>query len=115
MRPGLAAVVALLLAVPARAQDEPAAEPPASPPARAAAEETAPPSLPDLEIHAVVRIDELTFEEVPRVSVALPGTPGRTVVDHADRENLPTPVQPGVVYRDVVIRLTISSTFPVPL
>jgi hypothetical protein len=84
-------------------------------PADAPAAEAAPATLPDLEIHAVVRIDELVFEEVPTVTVALPGTPGRTVVDRADRENLPSPVQPGTVYRDVVVRLVISSTFPMPL
>jgi hypothetical protein len=34
------------------------------------------------------------------------------VVSRTDRVNLPDPVQPHVTYRDIGIRLTITSTLP---
>lgn len=65
----------------------------------------------DLSITATVRAKELTFEVVPSPTVEFPGKPVRETVWDAERENLPRPVQPGVTYRDIGIRLKITSRF----
>lgn len=65
----------------------------------------------DLVITANVRAKELKFEVVPTPTVTFPGTPNRQNVWEADRTNLPEQVQPGVVYRDIGIRLRIYSRF----
>lgn len=67
---------------------------------------------PDVAILATVHAKELRFTEVPQVSVTFPGQENNQTVWHTDRENLPSPVQPYVIYRDIGIRLTISSTLP---
>ncbi len=54
---------------------------------------------------------ELRFEVVPNPTVEFPGQPKRETVWQAERQNLPTPVQPGVTYRDIGIRLVITSVF----
>jgi hypothetical protein len=43
--------------------------------------------------------------------VEFPGQPARDTVWEAQRENLPTPVEPGVTYRNIGIRLKITSVF----
>jgi hypothetical protein len=65
----------------------------------------------DLEIDADVSFRELRFETVGTPRVEFSGTPDRKTVWEAERRNLPKPVQPGVVYRDGGVHLTISSRF----
>jgi hypothetical protein len=73
------------------------------------------PSVPeedaDLVIIANVHAKELTFETVPNPTVEFPGRPQRATEWSAERENLPRPVEPGVTYRDIGIRLKIVSRF----
>ena len=96
---------------------QPAAATPASPtatPAAAAAGATAPAAAtvnPDLSITANVTARELLFEVVPNPKVEFPGQPRRDTVWEAERTNLPPQVQPGVTYRDIGIRLKITSVF----
>jgi hypothetical protein len=75
-----------------------------------AAQLAQPAPTPDVAILANVRARELRFETVPNVNVTFRGT-GPTVWK-SDRTNLPDPVQPHVTYRDIGIRLTITSTLP---
>ena len=70
---------------------------------------------PDIAILTNVRARELRFEEVGKVSITVSGSvngqPAATV-SKSDRKNLPEQVQPYVTYRDIGIRLTITSTLP---
>ena len=66
---------------------------------------------PDLSITANVTARELLFEVVPAPKVEFPGRPRRDTVWEAERTNLPAQVQPGVTYRDIGIRLKITSVF----
>ena len=76
-----------------------------------------PPSdaAPDVAIFATVHARELRFDEAPQVNVTFTGNvnghPNQTVW-HSDRTNLPDQVQPHVTYRDIGIRLTITSILP---
>ena len=65
----------------------------------------------DVSITAHVRARSLEFEAVPNPKVEFPGNPARDTVWEAVRENLPTPVEPGVTYRNIGIRLKITSVF----
>jgi hypothetical protein len=65
----------------------------------------------DVVITANVTAKELKFEIVPTPTVEFPGNKPRQTVWEADRTNLPNPVEPGVVYRDIGIRLRIYSRF----
>jgi hypothetical protein len=65
----------------------------------------------DLSINANVTARELHFEVVPNPTVEFPGQPRRDTVWEAERTNLPAQVQPGVTYRDIGIRLKITSVF----
>lgn len=65
----------------------------------------------DLVITATVRAKELKFETVPTPKVDFPGNQPRQTVWEAERTNLPQTVEPGVVYRDIGIRLRIYSRF----
>lgn len=65
----------------------------------------------DLVITANVRAKELKFEIVPTPTVTFPGNKERQTVWEADRTNLPEKVEPGVIYRDIGIRLRIYSRF----
>lgn len=65
----------------------------------------------DLAITAHVTARELRFEKVPNTSVEFSGRPRRETVWRAEREHLPAQVQPGVTYRDLGIRLRITSVF----
>jgi len=65
----------------------------------------------DIAITARVRAESLRFDVVPNPKVEFPGQPERNTVWEAERENLPTPVEPGVTYRDIGIRLKITSVF----
>ena len=65
----------------------------------------------DLSITANVTARELKFEIVPNPVVEFPGRPRRETAWEAERTNLPRPVQPGVTYRDIGVRLKIVSVF----
>ena len=65
----------------------------------------------DVVITATVKAKELKFEVVPTPTVEFPGNKPHQTVWEADRINLPKPVEPGVVYRDIGIRLRIFSRF----
>jgi hypothetical protein len=54
---------------------------------------------------------DLRFEKVGKPKVEFSGNPDNETVWQAERENLPTPVQPGVTYHDGGVRLVISSRF----
>jgi hypothetical protein len=105
-------VAPLWLAAWATATPVAAQEPP---PEAAPAPDSAPPAdemeLPDIEITATVSWKQLRFDVVGEPTVEFPGTPERKTVWETERIRLPRPVEPGVVYRDGEIRLTISSMF----
>lgn len=70
---------------------------------------------PDVAITATVRARELRFSRVPEVRVTFRGSVNgveNATVWTTDRQNLPETVQPHVTYRDIGIRLTITSTLP---
>ena len=116
------ALLASVLAASGRAQTPPPAAPPPPEPVESAAEDATDPDpdSADLSITGTVRYRELKFEQVgtPKVEfkgqVVAPdlGADAKLhTVWHADRGNLPRPVQPGVVYRDGTVRLTITTRF----
>ncbi|HKQ08306.1 MAG TPA: hypothetical protein VJ464_24490 [Blastocatellia bacterium] len=115
----LAIVLCLLLAPAAAAQSRQKANakanaptpPKATAPASQASRTDTDASLPDLEIKANVTVRELKFEQVGNAKVEFPGKPERVTVNEAERQNLPRPVQPGVTYRDIGVRLVITSAF----
>lgn len=72
------------------------------------------PDTADISITATVRVRELRFDAEPRTHVEFSGQPERITQDTTERENLPDKVQPGVTYRNVVVRLTIASVFAEP-
>ena len=65
----------------------------------------------DISITATVKAQSLRFDVVGNPTVEFTGKPDRTTLWEAERENLPRPVQPGVTYRDIGIRLKITSVF----
>lgn len=65
----------------------------------------------DIAIIADIRAESLLFEAVPNPTVEFPGNQKLKTVWEAFRDNLPTPVQPGVTYRNIGIRLKITSAF----
>lgn len=65
----------------------------------------------DLSITANVTARELRFETVPNPKVEFTGSHERRTEWEAERQNLPRPVQPGITYRDIGIRLKITSVF----
>ena len=65
----------------------------------------------DISIIVNLRADSLKFEVVPNPTVEFFGKPDRNTVWEVERDNLPRPVQPGVTYRDIGIRLRITSRF----
>jgi hypothetical protein len=112
-------VCVVALFAPVRAQTPPAQRREAAPtftptpspsPATAAAATTATDKH-DLSITANVTARELHFEVVPNPTVEFPGQPRRDTVWEAERTNLPAQIQPGVTYRDIGIRLRITSVF----
>ncbi len=65
----------------------------------------------DIAIIADIKAESLVFEVVPNPKVEFPGSHKLITVWVAFRDNLPTPVQPGVTYRNIGIRLKITSAF----
>lgn len=66
----------------------------------------------DVVLVANVTAEELVFEAVPDPKVEFVGGPNNKTIWEAQRFNLPDRVEPGVVYRNVGIRLKIISTLP---
>jgi hypothetical protein len=84
--------------------------------AQAAANEAPVPAEPDVALIINLRAREVRFLEKPegtyiRARASINGHDGETVTK-TDRFNLPEEVEPHVTYRDVGIRLTITSTLP---
>jgi hypothetical protein len=52
----------------------------------------------------VVRAKRLRFKRKPQTKVEFHGEPEPESDSHAERENLPDEVEPGVTYRDVRVR-----------
>lgn len=109
VRCSLLSLFAMLFMQQASAQTQNA---PQSTAAQQSGRETGSAKEPDLSITANVTARELRFEVVPSPAVEFPGKPERQTVWEAERDNLPRPVQPGVTYRDIGIRLKITSIFP---
>lgn len=65
----------------------------------------------DIAIIADIKAESLLFEAVPNPKVEFPGNQKLNTVWEAFRDNLPNPVQPGVTYRNIGIRLKITSAF----
>lgn len=68
-----------------------------------------PARAPDVAISASVTARELTFQSSPRARVRLAGCALPDTVRVTERRNLPTPVQPGVVYRDVHVAVEVHA------
>lgn len=110
---------AVALSATAQAQTQPAQRPADAPPVNTSQTPSPSPSPAattatdnhDLSITANVTARELRFEVVPNPTVEFPGQPRRDTVWEAERTNLPAQVQPGVTYRDIGIRLKITSVF----
>jgi hypothetical protein len=100
------------LAVALACADAPEAGPavPAPAPAAMAPAATAPADQgPELELVATVRAKALKFDVVPKTQVVFQGSGKRKTVWKTERVNLPMHPQPGVTYRDVAVRLTVTS------
>lgn len=65
----------------------------------------------DIAIIANITAAELRFDVVPNSTVEFPGKPQSETIWHADRFNLPDKIEPGVTYRNIGIRLKITSRF----
>jgi hypothetical protein len=63
----------------------------------------------DVAIIANVTARELKFEAVPNPTVEFLGKDKTQTIWHADRYNLPDKIEPGVTYRNIGIRLKITS------
>ncbi|HEX5725954.1 MAG TPA: hypothetical protein VFX98_10850 [Longimicrobiaceae bacterium] len=106
MVPRLSAALAVLLAAapPLAAQDAPCPAP-----ADSAAVVDTTGRRPDVRILGSVSARELRFESEPRARLRLTGCVAGDSVRVLERRNLPERVQPGVVYRDVFIRVEIAA------
>jgi hypothetical protein len=65
-----------------------------------------------LVIHARARIGELQFTTAPRTGIAVSGCTTKPI-EITVRNNLPSPVQPGVLYRDVDVGIRIATSLRV--
>jgi hypothetical protein len=83
----------------------------AEPPAPTQAPEGAAPAppRPEIELVTTVRARSLRLDAIPRLDGVLRGAAGRRTSWRAERLNLPARPEPGVVYRDVEVRLTLST------
>jgi hypothetical protein len=64
----------------------------------------------DIAIIANITAEELRFDVVPNSTVEFPGKPQSKTIWQAERFNLPDKIEPGVTYRNIGIRLKITST-----
>lgn len=97
-----ATLIALAVALACADAPEAVAAPPAAPSGVKAAG-------PELELVATVRAKSLEFDEVPKVNVVFKGNGKRRTVWKTERVNLPAHPEPGVTYKDVEVRLTVTS------
>lgn len=65
---------------------------------------------PRIELVVTLAARSVVFEELPRIRMTFGGPGPRPAVWQVERTNLPARVEPGVEYRDVRVRLTLSST-----
>jgi hypothetical protein len=65
---------------------------------------------PELELVATIRAKAIKFDEVPHIDVQFKGTGKRRTTWRTERVNLPMHPDPGVTYRDVAVRLIVTST-----
>ena len=96
---------------PAPTPAEQRAEPAGRPPQRRDDASADAPVEDDLSITARVTARELLFRKVPNPRVEFPGRPERRTLWEAERENLSRESYPGMTYRDIGIRLRITSVF----
>jgi hypothetical protein len=66
---------------------------------------------PDIAIIARVQAAELRFNSQPSTSLQISGCPQVDTSKVVLRTNLPTPVQPGVTYRNVIVDFRLSMKF----
>jgi hypothetical protein len=97
-----ATLIALAVALSCADAPETIAAPPAEP-ARVT------PTGPELELVATVKARALKFDQVPEVNVVFVGNGARRTVWKTERVNLPARPEAGTVYKDVEVRLTITS------
>ena len=97
-----ATLIALAVALSCADAPEAVAAPPAEPSGVSAAG-------PELELVATVHAKALRFDEVPKVNVVFRGDGKRRTVWKTERVNLPAHPEAGVTYRDVQVRLTVTS------
>ena len=69
---------------------------------------------PDVEMHFSVRAAEVRFECTPEVDVVAFADSPAILESQSERENLPDEVEPGVTYRDVVVRWRTAVWLGVP-
>jgi hypothetical protein len=65
----------------------------------------------DVAIIANITAKELRFDVVPDSTVVFFDKPNNQTIWQADRYNLPDKIEPGVTYRNIGIRLKITSRF----
>jgi hypothetical protein len=97
-----ATMIALAVALSCADAPDTKAAPPAEP-------STVKPSGPELELVADVSAKALRFDEVPKVNVVFKGNGARRTVWKSERVNLPARPEAGVTYKDVRVKLTITS------
>ena len=66
---------------------------------------------PDIAIIARVQAAELRFNSQPSTSLQITGCPQVDTSKVVLRTNLPTPVQPGVTYRNVIVDFRLNMKF----
>lgn len=66
-----------------------------------------------MELIADVKSRGLRFEKIPETRVYFPGYPEGESASGTDRQNLPRPVEEGVLYRDSLVRLRSAAQLPV--
>jgi hypothetical protein len=67
------------------------------------------PHVPDIEIVARVRADELRFDAEPEVEIRFPGSGKRDSRQVTTRKNIDKPIKPGKTYRRVFVATRIST------
>lgn len=107
---GIIVVLSIASLTPATAAQKPEQKSAAQAQKKESAPEPSPDNA-DISISGSVRERELHFEIVPNQKVEFSGTHKRNTESKSERNNLPESVQPGVTYRNIEIRFTITSIF----
>jgi hypothetical protein len=103
---GIAVVAVLAASAPASAQQQPA-----NCPAPRSLSLSSDSTKPDIAIVARVQAAEVRFNSQPQTSLQLFGCPQVDTSRIVVRTNLPSPVQPGVTYRNVVVDFRLNMKF----